>query len=199
MTIRFPIAAAILVGLVALACDARDPTVTAPRFDFTNGPPDLPNVFRGDSILLFAWADSTTDLVIVINAPVNGVHDLRVCGGQLRPEPQPVQTVGGLQDVLRQLRILRDVNIHLYRPVPPRFANVRDLCQARPFAYGRGNLTSTDNDRLVTGEGANAFGNRAEATVALIEGGSAHVTAHRQALVMPDGTLELLVSSVVLH
>lgn len=199
MTMRFQRATAMVVGLFALACDARQLTPTAPQFDFTNGPSDLPNVFRGDSLLLFAWADSTTDLVIVINAPVNGVHDLRVCGGQLRPEFQPVQTVGGLQGVLRQLRILRDVNIHLYRPVPPGFTGVRSLCEARPFASGRGNLTSTDNDRLVTGEGANAFGNRAQAKVALVEGGSAHLTAHRQALVMPDGTLELLVSSVVLH
>jgi hypothetical protein len=101
--------------------------------------------------------------------------------------------------VLRQLRLLRDVNIHLYRPVPPGFANFRDLCQASPFAVGRGNLTSTDNDRLVTGEGANAFGSRAEATVALIEGGLGHVTAERQALVMPDGTLVLLSSRVVLQ
>jgi len=120
----------IAVGLAALlpATGCESPITVAgqaqsAQFDFMNGPADLPNVFRGDSVLLFVWADVASDLVIVVNAPSGGVHALRRCGGSLTPEPQPVQTVGEMQDVLRQVRLLRDVNIHLYSPVPVPFRN----------------------------------------------------------------------------
>ncbi len=194
------------LGLVALllatGCES-PPTVASgapsPRFDFMNGPADLPNVFRGDSVLLFVWADVTSDLVIVVNAPAGGVHALRRCGGALTPEPQPVQTVGEMQDVLRQLRLLRDVNIHIYSPVPSPFRNFMDLCQLSPFAQGTGNLTSTDNDRHVTGNGANAFGFRAQGIVDLASGGNAQVLAESERLIAPDGTLaKILVNNVLL-
>src|SRR5438132_8771487 len=103
--------------LLIIGCEGPPTSTVGARtaqFDFMNGPADLPNVFRGDSVLLFVWADVASDLVIVVNAPSGGVHALRRCGGSLTPEPQPVQTVGELQDVLRQVRLLRDVNIHLY-------------------------------------------------------------------------------------
>src|SRR2546425_3454201 len=185
--------------LVATGCE--HPTTAGParnaQFDFMNGPADLPNVFRGDSVLLFVWADVSTDLVIVVNAPPGGVHALRRCGGALTPEPQPVQTVGEMQDVLRQLRLLRDVNIHIYSPVPSPFRNFMDLCQLSPFAQGTGNLTSTDNDRHVTGSGANAFGFRAEGIVDLVSSGSARVLAESERLIAPDGTVtEILVNKV---
>src|SRR5439155_22819303 len=92
--------------LLATACER--PTTAGParsaQFDFMNGPADLPNVFRGDSVLLFVWADVSTDLVVVVNAPPGGVHALRRCGGALTPEPQPVQEVGAVLDVLRPRR-----------------------------------------------------------------------------------------------
>ncbi len=192
--------AGLAVLLPVTGCDnpttvaARPPSV---RFDFMNGPSDLPNVFRGDSVLLFVWADVSTDLVIVVNAPAGGVRALRRCGGALTPEPQPVQTVGEMQDVLRQLRLLRDVNIHIYSPVPTPFRNFMDLCQLSPYAQGSGNLTSTDNDRTVTGNGADAFGFRAQGVVDLVSGGSARVLAESERLIAPDGTVtEILVRNV---
>ncbi len=193
-------ATVLLVPLLVVACDPPAAVTTRspnPQFDFMNGPADLPNVFRGDSVLLFVWADVTTNYVIVVNAPLGGVHALRRCGGALTPEPQPVQTVGEMQDVLRQLRLLRDVNIHIYSPVPSPFRNFTDLCQLSPFAQGTGNLTSTDNDRHVTGSGANAFGFRAEGIVDLVSGGSARVLAESERLIAPDGTVtEILVNNV---
>ena len=194
------------VGLAVLlpAAGCESPTSGAARppsaqFDFMNGPSDLPNVFRGDSVLLFVWADVSTNYVIVVNAPAGGVHALRRCGGALTPEPQPVQTVGEMQDVLRQLRLLRDVNIHIYSPVPSPFRNFMDLCQLSPFAQGTGNLTSTDNDRQVTGNGADAFGFRAQGIVDLVNGGSARLLAESERLIAPDGTVtEILVNNVTL-
>ena len=185
--------------LLATACE--HPTTAGParsaQFDFMNGPADLPNVFRGDSVLLFVWADLSTNYVIVVNAPPGGVHALRRCGGALTPEPQPVQTVGEMQDVLRQVRLLGDVNIHIYSPVPSPFRNFMDLCQLSPFAQGTGNLTSTDNDRHVTGNGADAFGFRAQGSVDLVSGGSARVLAESERLIAPDGTItEILVNNV---
>jgi hypothetical protein len=181
----------LLMPLLAVACDppaAFTANTPSPQFDFSNGPADLPNVFRGDSILLFVWPDYTTNLVIAVNAPPGGVSSVRRCGGTLRPAPQPVQTVGEMQNVMRQLRLLRNVNIHVYSPVPEGFSGFLSLCNATPLAAGIGNLTSTDNDRMVTGHGANAFGFRAEGIVALAAGGSARVLAELQMLILPDGT-----------
>lgn len=72
-----------------------------------------------------------------------------------------------------------------------------DLCQLSPFARGTGTLTSTDNDRQVTGNGADAFGFRGQGIVDLVSGGSARVLAESQRLIAPDGTItEILVSNV---
>jgi hypothetical protein len=194
------------VGLAALlpATGCENPATVAarapsPHFDFMNGPADLPNVVRGDSVLLFLWADLSSNYVIVVNAPAAGVSALRRCGGPLTPELQPVQTVGEMQDVLRQVRLLRDVNIHLYSPARPG-GTFADLCPLSPVAQGTGNLTSTDNDRTVTGHGADAFGFRAQGVVTFAGGGSARVTAESQRLIRPDGSCcDILVNKVTVH
>ena len=199
---RVPLIASAVALLAASGCDPQAPVATEaprPQFDFTNGPADLPNVFRGDSILLFVWADYATNQVIAVNAPDGGVSSVRRCGGPDRPAPQPVQTVGEMEDVMRQLRLLRDVNIHVYSPVPAGFSGFLSLCNLSPIAQGTGNVTSTDNDRLVTGDGANAFGFRAQGVVTLAAGGSARVLADLQELILPDGTCcRVLVSRVSL-
>lgn len=195
-------AGSLLVSLLALACERSAPVasdVSIAQFDFMNGPSDLPNVFRGDSILVFAWRDLTRNRAIVIKNSPADVSLLRACGGSLRPDPVPVQSVGEMQDVLRQLRLLRDVNIHVYEPAPPPAPGLTGFCGIAPVARGIGNLTSTDNDRHVTGSGANAFGTRVQGIVDFVTGGSAQVTAVRQDVITPDGTREVLVSTVVLH
>jgi hypothetical protein len=198
---------ALALLLLAIGCD-RSPTATEARidphgpiaFDFMNGPLDLPNVFRGDSALFFAWADESRDMVIAINAPAAGAHEFRRCGGTRMPDLQPVQTVGELHDVMRQLRLLRDVNIHIYHPIPTGFVGLPQLCGARPIATGSGNVTSTDNDRLNEGSGANTFGFRAQGRVVLEDGGGAQVSGVRQSVISPDGVCcKVLVSTVVLH
>jgi hypothetical protein len=206
------ISALVLISAFACANESVEGPSTSSdlsaSFSFMNGPLDLPNVFRGDSALIFAWADVTRDMAIVVNAPSGGVRELRRCVGPsgLRPEPQPVQTVGDLQDVLRQLRLWRDVNIHVYGPVPLEFFQppagalpLDAFCRLSPIAQGVGNLTSTDNDRLNTESSANTFGFRAQGLIDLAAGGSAEVTGVRQTVIRPDGTSDVLVSRVVLH
>lgn len=186
---------------VVLGCERPAPVASAgpiAQFDFMNGPADLPNVFRGDSIIILAWRDFARDRGILVNAPMDP-SVLRACGGSQRPDPVPVQSAGELQDVLRQLRLLRDVNIHVYEPAPPPLPGITGFCQANLVARGTGNATSTDNDRHVTGSGANAFGSRVEGMVDFVAGGSAQVTAERQDVINPDGTRKVLVSSVILH
>src|SRR2546428_2952042 len=99
-------------AMLLLATGCERPTTAGPapsaQFDFMNAPSDLPNVFRGDSVLLFVWADVSTNYVIVVNAPAGGVHALRRCGGGLTPQPQPLPTLGEVQDGFRQLRFLPD-------------------------------------------------------------------------------------------
>src|SRR2546428_3049862 len=97
-------------AMLLLATGCERPTTAGPapsaQFDFMNGPSDLPNVFRGDSVLLFVWADVSTNYVIVVNAPTGGVHALRRCGGGLPPPPPPRPTVRGVQEGLRPPRLL---------------------------------------------------------------------------------------------
>jgi hypothetical protein len=214
MKTRSPRAAAVFAALLFVACDAVPPVASDAAsasdqfisFNFMNGPLDLPNVLRGDGIVISAWADVAQDIAIVVNTPAGGVSDFRRCGGAFGPTLQPVQTVGELQGVLRELRLLRDVSIHLYRPVPDAFFQppagkipLDAFCAASPFAQGTANVTSTDNDRLVTESSANAFGFRAQGLVDLAGGGSSRLTAIRQAVIGPDGTLDVQVSSVMLH
>src|SRR2546422_11147428 len=115
-----PILVAVGSAMLLLATGCERPTTAGPapsaQFDFMNGPSDLPNVFRGDSVLLFVWAALSTNYVIVVNAPPGGVHTLRRCGGGLTPEPHPRQTGGEVQDVLRERPFLPRVTIHLYSP-----------------------------------------------------------------------------------
>lgn len=191
---------ALVVLLALTACDTPRRSIAPPRapaLDFTNGPADLPNVMRGDASFLTTWADATTGLVIVVNAPDAGVSDLRRCGGPLRPDLQPVQTVGDLQDVARQLRLMRDVNLHVYQPAI--FTRFEDLCNAPLVAKGTGNVTATDNDVYETGSGANAWGLRAQGLVTLVAGGSAPLSAELQDLVLPDGSFRMLVNRVRLQ
>src|SRR2546425_1622367 len=107
----------IAVGLAALlpATGCESPIRVAgqaqsAQFDFMNGPADLPNVFRGDSVLLFVWADVASDLVIVVNAPSGGVHALRRCGGALAPQPPPPPTLRGREGVFWEGGPPRDVH-----------------------------------------------------------------------------------------
>src|SRR2546427_9688554 len=118
----------IAVGLAALlpATGCESPITVAgqaqsAQFDFMNGPADLPNVFRGDSVLLFVWADVASDLVIVVNAPSGGVHALRRCGGAATPKPQPRPTLRGREGGVGQGRPPRGGHTHPYSPpAPPR-------------------------------------------------------------------------------
>jgi len=177
----------------ALGCDQPTPVahdVPALQFDFMNGPTDLGNVFRSERLFLVGWSDFASDLTILINAK-DDPTDLTRCGGSDFPELIPVQRVGELQDVIKALRLLRDVNIHIYRPalqiVPTGFPNPgTTFCEATFIAKGTGNMTSADNDVNVTGPGMNAFGFWAQGTVELVSGGSARVDAAAAFLVRLD-------------
>jgi hypothetical protein len=195
------LALAVLVSAIAVGCDSPSmpptgprPPFAEPRFDFTNGPSSLPNVFRLNNRIFFAWPDFDRNMAVLINTPADP-SDLLACGGAVRPDFVSVQRVGLLQEVLHVLRLAREVNILVFDPAPATF---EDLCEATPIASGTGNLTSSDNDLFLTGNGANAFGFRAQGTVELASGGSARVTAVQQLLIKPDGTFEVLVSSVIL-
>src|SRR2546428_10434544 len=97
-------------AMLLLATGCERPTTAGPapsaQFDFMNGPADLPNVVRGDSVLLLVWADVSTNYVIVVNAPPDGVHALRRCGGALTPAPPPPPTRGEMQEGLPQTRLV---------------------------------------------------------------------------------------------
>jgi hypothetical protein len=196
------LAPAVLLAALALGCEsptAAHRTTAAPHLDFTSGPSSLPNVLRSKEQLFFAWPDFDNDMAILVNPPADPAEpaDLRECGGtQLPAELVAVQSVGELRGVIKQVRLARDVRIYVYQPAPPTFPA---LCAAVPIASGTGNLTSTDNDLLDTGNGVHAIGYRAQGTVELVGGGTARVTAVLQLLIRPDGTLQVVVGKVMLH
>src|SRR2546428_10691448 len=92
-------------AMLLLATGCERPTTAGPapsaQFDFMNGPSDLPNVFRGDSVLLLVWADVSTNYVIVVNAPTGGGHALRRCAGAPTPPHPPPLTRRAMPGALR--------------------------------------------------------------------------------------------------
>lgn len=150
-----PIALA-LGGLLLSGCDPAAPTPAAPtaspRFDFGNGPAELPNLVRFSSDDGgFFLADPESGLAVAEGLPTDP-STLFACnlGGAERASTLRWQQVGLLHDVLHQHVVGRDVNIHVFRlseldpSAPDPFLDL--WCTGTPIAVGTGRLTLVDND-----------------------------------------------------
>jgi hypothetical protein len=154
-----------------------------PQFNFSNGPSNLPNVFRFEGTVGgTAVVDSRTDFVGIDGLPQNPA-DLAECGGTDEIlNLADFQVSGDLSGVFHLLA-QAELNIQVYQ-----LSTFVDICTSEPIAQGTGRLIINDNDAAVSGTRTNSFGYRLNGAVALADGSAAHLAAHSRFLIKEDGT-----------
>jgi hypothetical protein len=193
-SIKSQLSAAMLVAASTIGCDGRpsEPT-TAPDLNYSNGPADLPNVFRFEGIVGGAVVvDEQTDLLVIDGLP-DDPTDASICGG-----PEEIASLADFQisgDLTGVFHLLAgsESNIHVYR-----LSTFESICTSEPIAQGTGRLIINDNDAAVSGTRANTFGHRLTGTVTLSDGSSAQLTSYSRFLIGPDGSFRLVSSGVQL-
>jgi hypothetical protein len=190
--------AAAVLGAFTVGC--KDTPLTGPnsdsstpQYNFSNGPSNLPNVFRFEGTVGgAAVVDPRTDLVAIDGLPDNPA-DLAECGGTAGIlNLADFQVSGDLADVFHVLA-QAELNIHVYQ-----LSTFVDICTSEPLAQGTGRLIINDNDAGVSGTRTNSFGHRLNGPVTLADGGTAHLTAYSRFLILRDGTFRHVSSGVTL-
>ena len=114
------LAAVLLCAALLTACDDTGTgplPLPAAGYNFTNAPAELPNVLRSGGRVISAFFDLEQDMLVVAGAPEDPRTD-RLCGGTELRQFIPVQWVGDLEDLVKQLAMLDAINILVYQPVP---------------------------------------------------------------------------------
>jgi hypothetical protein len=186
---RTPLLAVLSVfsGALLAGCDPAQtaPTApeTAPRFNFVNGPAELPNVIRffTDNIGFYI-PDQASGLVVAEGLPADPSTLVDCEGGQNPPSTLTWQQVGLLREAIKTHVVGKDVNIHVFQlseldaSQPDPFLHL--WCTGTPIAVGTGDLTVVDNDFFGTGGKNNAATVRMRGTVTdLRTGESLRLTA----------------------
>ena len=166
---------------------------TIPQHNFSNGPSNLPNVFRFEGIVGGAVVvDPERDLIVIDGLPDNPA-DASICGGTEEiANLADFQVSGDLTGVFHVLA-QSELNIHVYQ-----LSTFVDICTSEPLAQGSGRLIINDNDAGVSGTRTNSFGHRLAGTVTLADGSTAHLASHTRFLIGPDGTFRVVSSGVQL-
>jgi hypothetical protein len=192
---KFPVRLMAVLSAFSIACGDQPTSpeaVTAiPQHNFSNGPDELPNVFRFEGIVGGAVVvDEKTDLLVVDGLPDNPA-DASICGGTEEiANLADFQVSGDLSGVFHLLA-QSELNIHVYR-----LSTFESICTSAPLAQGRGRLIINDNDAGVSGTRTNSFGHRLIGPVTLAAGGTAHLSSHSRFLIKQDGTF-VVASQVV--
>jgi hypothetical protein len=196
-SIKSQVAAVAVLGVIALGCMDEPPTghvpdPAEPRFDFTNGPSDLPNVIRfeeeGGVGVIY---DPETDLLLLVGLPENPA-DAFDCGGTEPFDRNAVQVVGILREVFKVL-LKSEPHLHVYQG-----STFTGFCSSVPLAQGMGRLILNDNDAAVSGTRTNSFGASVTGQVTFASGGTAQLSAHVHFLIARDGTFREVSSAVQL-
>ena len=187
-----------LLSVLALSCTDTSPTGMNPsqvatQAEISNGPADLPNVFRFEGIVGGGvFADSRTDLLAIDGLPEDPT-ELDICGGtEGILNLADFQVSGALREVF-QLLAQAEENIHVYQ-----LSTFVDICTSEPIAQGVGRLILNDNDAAVSGTRTNSFGARLNGPVTLAAGGTAQLVAEARLLIEQDGTFREVSSTVQL-
>ena len=186
--------AALSVSIMALSCAdgmTTGPTERDAALNYSNGPSNLPNVFRFEGIVGGALVfDSETDLIAIDGLPDNPA-DASICGGTEEiANLADFQVSGDLSGVLHLLA-QSELNIHVYR-----LSTFESICTSEPIAQGSGRLIINDNDATVSGTRTNSFGHRLVGTVTLTDGSTAQVAANSRLLIKQDGSFVVVSQQV---
>jgi hypothetical protein len=176
---------------------------TAPKFNFINGPAELPNVIRfSTNDGGFFIPDPTSGLVAVEGLPADPSTLFSCEGGQNPASTLTWQQVGWLRDVIHSHIVGQDVNIHVFQlsdldaSQPDPFLHL--WCTGTPIAAGTGDATAVDNDYFATGGKVNAVTIRLRGTVTDLRTGEAlrltaqyHVVANVAGYPAVDPTIKV--------
>jgi hypothetical protein len=190
--------AALIFSGIAFGC-ANEPSsmltadTSSPALNYSNGPSDLPNVFRFEGIVGgAAFVDPITDLIAFDGLP-DDPADATICDGTEEiANLADFQVSGAISEVFHFL-VQAEENIHVYQ-----LSTFVDICTSAPLAQGFGRLVINDNDATVSGTRTNSFGARLTGSVTLADGETAHLVAQIRFLIEPDGTFRPVSSSVQL-
>jgi hypothetical protein len=172
------VAACFSMAVFAAACS--EPLAPNPaeevRFNFLNGPTELPNVFRFETRFPVVVADLTRGLVVVTNFP----EDPRTrppCGGTNPADFAPIQEAGQITEVIKMLSNDQDASLHVYNlaDIPGAggfFPNNAAFCTAMWIARGQGRMVYTDNDWTGSGPGSNTWRVQMTGQVVMEDGGA---------------------------
>jgi hypothetical protein len=143
---------------------------TAPRFNFVNGPAELPNVIRFSTDYTgFFIPDPASGLVAAEGLPADPSTFFGCEGGQNPASTLTWQQVGQLRELIHGNIVGQDVNIHVFQlsdldaSQPDPFLHL--WCTGTPIAAGTGDAMVVDNDLFGTGGKNNAFTIRMRGTV----------------------------------
>jgi hypothetical protein len=193
---KLQVAGLAAVSWIMLGCTeglTTGPHHQEPGFNYSNGPSNLPNVFRFDGIVGGALVfDPETDLIAIDGLPDNP-GDASICGGTEEiANLANFQVSGDLSGVFHVLA-QSELNIHVYR-----LSTFESICTSEPIAQGRGRLIINDNDAAVSGTRTNSFGHRLIGPVTLADGSTAQLAAHSRFLIKQDGSFEVASQKVQL-
>jgi hypothetical protein len=144
---------------------------TAPRFNFVNGPAELPNVIRfSTDDAGFFVPDPASGLVAVEGLPADPSTFFGCENGQNPASTLTWQQVGWLRELIHAHVVGRNVNIHVFQlselDTSQQDPFLHLWCTGTPIAAGTGDATLVDNDFFGTGGKNNAvtFGMRGTLT-----------------------------------
>jgi hypothetical protein len=170
---------ALCIGTVA-ACDNTSINEPAPgalppaQFNFMNGPNSLPQILRFESRVIAGWIDARRNTAVIIGAPLDPQQS-RICGGSVRNQFMPMQFVGDLTTVVKQLLLDPDANVLAYDAIAPTLEDA--LCGMTPAGRGTGLYMRRDNDFFGThASRTNAFGEHVHATLIMADGSPGHLS-----------------------
>ena len=185
MNARTLLLAAAQLTLAAACADApvapTSLTAAGPSLDFANGPDNLPNVMRFRDAFAFGVGDPKTDLLAFAGLPDDPASFIG-CGGSEPFAEANVQISGVRQEVIHWLQRTSEINLDVYD-----FTTFQNICVSTPIASGVGHAWYVDNDRDVSGTGANSWGFHMGGEVTLSDGTTANLEAHNRFIIWPNG------------
>jgi len=171
-----------LVAMVEVGCT--DGPLTAPQpaarvpstpAAYVGDAPTVPHVMRFEGRTIAGWYDTARNTAIIIGAPLNPTTS-RICGGAVRNQFMPLQFVGDLEGVIKELMQNPDATVLVYDEIAASLEEA--LCLGVPIGRGTGLYMRNDNDFFGTGVNrANAFMEHVNADLVMSDGGKGHVTA----------------------
>lgn len=175
---RIVAALAMCFSLTSACADPVSPSRAStflPAPGISQAPSELPHILRFEGRIIAGWPDLRRNTAIIIGAPADPAQS-RLCGGTERNQFMPIQFVGDLEAVVKQLLQSQDARVLVYDELAETLEEA--LCTMTPAGSGVGLYLRSDNDFFGTGgHRANGFSEHVAASLVMADGSKGHVAA----------------------